>query len=334
MAAQSVLYRVSSPCHPMTDMGSLTEVAGIDIKVVVTEVSGETAGMMERTEEVVMSELTATLPCQLSTWSTRARGGSGRGSKRGPGADGSSKRSLWCCRFHSSFGRCWRNGRDESLRSAGQSVPFDLCPRCNSSLRADVGTKLQPELQVLLLKIYGIVAIVLVLKRTRICYESMYVESESHGLAPEFPGSGQGSTLSSADRMSGRDAGSTHADGSRKENNRVIGTVLEYRTKAAAERAAEALRININSTTPRTSVLGMTFGELVMHHIARELDVDQQQLEFLRPIPQSRGIAAISSAGFYRGGERLRSLRWSLSSSKTGSLNWDAANTNYRTAHG
>jgi hypothetical protein len=69
----------------------------------------------------------------------------------------------------------------------------------------------------------------------------------------------------------------THAEGSRKENNRVIGTVLEYRTKAAAERAAEALRININSTTPRTSVLGMTFGELVMHYIARELDVDQQQ---------------------------------------------------------
>ena len=48
----------------------------------------------------------------------------------------------------------------------------------------------------------------------------------------------------------------THADGSRKENNRTIGTLLEYRTKAAAERAAEALRININSTTPRTSVLG------------------------------------------------------------------------------
>ena len=43
----------------------------------------------------------------------------------------------------------------------------------------------------------------------------------------------------------------THADGSRKETTRVIGTVLEYRTKAAAEKAALALRININSTTPR-----------------------------------------------------------------------------------
>ncbi|HEY2038331.1 MAG TPA: site-specific integrase [Edaphobacter sp.] len=68
----------------------------------------------------------------------------------------------------------------------------------------------------------------------------------------------------------------TRADGSRKENNRVIGTVLEYRTKAAAEKAAEALRININSTTPRTSVQGMTFGELVQHYIAKELDVDQE----------------------------------------------------------
>lgn len=68
----------------------------------------------------------------------------------------------------------------------------------------------------------------------------------------------------------------THADGSRKENNRVIGTVLDYRTKAAAEKAAEALRININSTTPRRSVQGMTFGELVGHYIAKELDVDQQ----------------------------------------------------------
>lgn len=67
-----------------------------------------------------------------------------------------------------------------------------------------------------------------------------------------------------------------HADGSKKENNRVIGTVLEYRTKAAAEKAAEALRININSTTPRTSVQGMTFSELARHYIARELDVDQQ----------------------------------------------------------
>ena len=69
----------------------------------------------------------------------------------------------------------------------------------------------------------------------------------------------------------------THPDGSRKENNRVIGTVLEFRTKAAAERATEALRTTINSTTPRTSILGMTFGELARHYIARELDVDQQQ---------------------------------------------------------
>src|SRR5271170_404495 len=69
----------------------------------------------------------------------------------------------------------------------------------------------------------------------------------------------------------------TTADGSRKENNRVIGTVLEYCTKAAAEKAAEALRININSTTPRRSVFGMTFGELAEHYIPRELNVDREE---------------------------------------------------------
>ena len=69
---------------------------------------------------------------------------------------------------------------------------------------------------------------------------------------------------------------SIHADGSRKENNRVIGTLLDYRTKAAAEKAAGALRININTTTPRLSVMGMTFADLAKHYIARELDGDQQ----------------------------------------------------------
>ena len=56
----------------------------------------------------------------------------------------------------------------------------------------------------------------------------------------------------------------------------MIGTLLDYRTKAAAEKAAEALRININTTTPRLSVMGMTFADLAKHYITRELDVDQQ----------------------------------------------------------
>ena len=56
----------------------------------------------------------------------------------------------------------------------------------------------------------------------------------------------------------------------------MIGTLLDYRTKAAAEKAAEAPRININTTTPRLSVMGMTFADLAKHYITRELDVDQQ----------------------------------------------------------
>jgi hypothetical protein len=51
IVAQSVVYRLSLPLFLMPDMDSLTEVTGIDIKVFVTEVSGETAGMMERTED-------------------------------------------------------------------------------------------------------------------------------------------------------------------------------------------------------------------------------------------------------------------------------------------
>src|SRR5277367_496876 len=69
----------------------------------------------------------------------------------------------------------------------------------------------------------------------------------------------------------------TQANGSRKETTRVIGTVLEYRTKAAAVKAAETLRININNTTPRPSVFGMTFGELAEHYMAKELDVNQDE---------------------------------------------------------
>ena len=45
----------------------------------------------------------------------------------------------------------------------------------------------------------------------------------------------------------------------------------------AAMKAAEALRININSTTRRPSVFGMTFAELADHYMAKELHVDQDE---------------------------------------------------------
>lgn len=106
----------------------------------------------------------------------------------------------------------------------------------------------------------------------------------------------------------------TLADGSRKENNRVIGTVLEYRTKAAAERAAEAFRIN--STTPRASPASLppTTSQGNWMWI-------RSKLEPRKLIQRSRGIAAISSGGFFPVGERLPSVRWSRSSSKVGSRN-------------
>lgn len=62
-----------------------------------------------------------------------------------------------------------------------------------------------------------------------------------------------------------------------KQSKIVEQPSLEYRTKPAAEKAAEALRININSRTPLRSVLGATFRDLAEHYIARELDVDQAE---------------------------------------------------------
>jgi integrase len=85
----------------------------------------------------------------------------------------------------------------------------------------------------------------------------------------------------------------TTTDGSRKETTRMIGTILEYRTKAAAVKAAEKLRININSTTPRLSIFGMTFGALADHYTAKELGIDQGEARI------SKAYSTIESTGRY-----------------------------------
>ena len=43
-----------------------------------------------------------------------------------------------------------------------------------------------------------------------------------------------------------------------------------------AEKAAEALRININSEAPRISVHGASFSQIAEHYTARELEGDQE----------------------------------------------------------
>jgi len=54
-----------------------------------------------------------------------------------------------------------------------------------------------------------------------------------------------------------------------------LGQFSNIEPKQRLKGFADALRININSTTPRSSVLGMTFGDLA-DYIARELDIDQR----------------------------------------------------------
>ena len=51
----------------MSNMDTVTDLAWVDIEVVVTEVPGVVAGMNEGTEEIEVGEFTATLPYELAT---------------------------------------------------------------------------------------------------------------------------------------------------------------------------------------------------------------------------------------------------------------------------
>lgn len=63
----------------MSDMDTVTDLAGIDIEVVVPAVAGEPACVQECDEEVEVGKFTATLPYQLAT---------GRGARAGSGGGG------------------------------------------------------------------------------------------------------------------------------------------------------------------------------------------------------------------------------------------------------
>jgi hypothetical protein len=84
----------SRPVLPMSDMYSLTDETRIDIEVVVTEVPGVAAGMMESTEEIEVGKFMATLPSELATGGDRA--GDRRGRTLSVSAGRISDWCLWC----------------------------------------------------------------------------------------------------------------------------------------------------------------------------------------------------------------------------------------------
>src|SRR4051794_12573052 len=65
-----------------------------------------------------------------------------------------------------------------------------------------------------------------------------------------------------------------NASGKRVNRKVVLGTVEQFPTRAAAQRAVAALRIEINKESPSGALKPITFGELVAHYLDMELPED------------------------------------------------------------
>ena len=65
-----------------------------------------------------------------------------------------------------------------------------------------------------------------------------------------------------------------NANGQRTNRKVVVGTVEQYRGRAAAQKAVDALRIHINKETPRSALEPLTCEQLVKHYVERELSED------------------------------------------------------------
>jgi hypothetical protein len=55
-------------------------------------------------------------------------------------------------------------------------------------------------------------------------------------------------------------------DGAKRYRKAVIGSVQEYKTEAEAQRAADALRLEINEQTPRQQLQAISMETLVEHY--------------------------------------------------------------------
>lgn len=60
-------------------------------------------------------------------------------------------------------------------------------------------------------------------------------------------------------------------DGSKKYRKAVIGTTSEFKTEAEAQKAADALRLEVNEQTPRQKLQAISFETLVEHYKQHEL---------------------------------------------------------------
>jgi integrase len=78
-----------------------------------------------------------------------------------------------------------------------------------------------------------------------------------------------------------------NASGKRVNRKIVLGTVEQFSTQAAAERAVAALRIEINKESAGGVLKPITFGELVAHYLEKELPEDSS----LAKVPKAHSTA-------------------------------------------
>jgi integrase len=69
----------------------------------------------------------------------------------------------------------------------------------------------------------------------------------------------------------------TQPDGQRTNRKVVVGTVEEYSTRSAAQKAADALRIHVNKETPRSILQSLNCEQLIAHYVERELAEDNDK---------------------------------------------------------
>ncbi len=60
-------------------------------------------------------------------------------------------------------------------------------------------------------------------------------------------------------------------DGTKRYRKAVIGTVTDYKTESEAQKAADALRLEVNEQTPRQMIQTISFETLVEHYKQHEL---------------------------------------------------------------
>jgi integrase len=68
-----------------------------------------------------------------------------------------------------------------------------------------------------------------------------------------------------------------NAEGKKVNRKAVIGTVKQYKTEAAAWKAAEPFRLTINNETPQAVMRPVTVEQLVLHYIDKELPVENSK---------------------------------------------------------